>query len=188
MLKTVTNSINASQIQTPITLPGNVTLSTGNLVIGTAGNGIDFSVNPAAPGVTSELLNDYETGTWNGGISFGGASTGITYANFLGYYTKIGNVVTVSAYINISSKGSATGAARITGLPFTCVNDTAAYAAPAFFFSNLTFSGQVTGYVNVGDTTIDILQTTVLGTSSALNDTNFAIATAFIVGLTYRAA
>jgi hypothetical protein len=37
MLKTVTNLINASQIQAPITLPGNVTLSTGNLIIGTSG-------------------------------------------------------------------------------------------------------------------------------------------------------
>jgi hypothetical protein len=177
MLKTVGN---------PSTRFGDQTIVDGNLVIGTSGKGIDFSAT-AGTG-TSELLSDYEEGTWNGGISFGGASTGITYSNFLGYYTKIGNVVTVSAYINISSKGSATGAARITGLPFTCVNNTAAYSAPAFFFSNLTFSGQVTGYVNVGDTTIDILQTTVLGTSSALNDTNFAFNTAFIVGLTYRAA
>jgi len=62
MLKTVTNSINASQIQTPITLPGDVTLSTGNLVIGTSGKGIDFSATPGTG--TSELFADYEEGTY----------------------------------------------------------------------------------------------------------------------------
>jgi hypothetical protein len=58
MLKTTTSIIQASQIATPITLPGDVTLSTGNLVIGTAGKGIDFSADPAAAGMTSELFDD----------------------------------------------------------------------------------------------------------------------------------
>jgi len=170
------------------TRTGDQTIVNGNLVIGTAGQGIDFSINPAAPGATSELLNDYETGTWSGGISFGGATTGITYSNFAGYYTKIGNVVTVSCYINMSNKGSATGAARITGLPFTSTSPANTYAAPALWFSNLTFLGQVCGYVNVADTTIDLFQTTELGAASALTNTNFANNTAFILNLTYRAA
>lgn len=48
MLKTTSSVINASQIVTPITLPGNVTLSTGNLVLGTAGKGIVDSTNAVA--------------------------------------------------------------------------------------------------------------------------------------------
>ena len=172
MLKTVTNSINASQIQTPITLPGNVTLSTGNLVIGTSGKGIDFSATSGSG--TSELLADYEEGTWTPGISFGGASVGVTYTSTSGYYTKVGNVVTVSCYINMSNKGSSTGSARITALPFTCANNAAAYAALSLFFANLTFAGQVNGYVNINDTSIDLFNTSVLGVASALTDTNFA--------------
>jgi hypothetical protein len=43
---------------------GDITANTGNLVIGTAGKGIDFSANTHAAGMTSELLNDYEEGTW----------------------------------------------------------------------------------------------------------------------------
>jgi len=57
MLKTTTSIINASQIATPISFAGDVTLSTGNLVIGTSGKGIDFSAT-ASTG-TSELLADY---------------------------------------------------------------------------------------------------------------------------------
>ena len=162
-----------------------LTLTTGNLIVAN-GQGVDFSATPGTG--TSELLADYEEGTWNAGISFGGAATGITYSNFLGYYTKIGNVVTVSAYINLSNKGSATGSARITGLPFTSVNNAAAYAAPAMFFSNMTYSGQVNGYVNIADTTIDLLQTSILGAASALTDANFTNNTSFIINLTYRAA
>jgi hypothetical protein len=40
MLKATNSVINASQIATPVTLSGNVTLSTGNLAIGTSGKGV----------------------------------------------------------------------------------------------------------------------------------------------------
>jgi aspartate 1-decarboxylase len=164
---------------------GNVTINTGNVIIGTSGKGIDFSATPGTG--TSELLADYEEGTWTPGITFGGASAGVTYTSTQGYYTKVGNVVTVSCYINMSNKGSSTGVARITALPFTCANNAAAYAAPSLFFANLTFTGQVNAYVNINDTTIDLFNTSVLGAASALTDTNFANNTGIIINLTYRA-
>jgi hypothetical protein len=44
---------------------GNYKLDTGNLVIGTAGKGISFSATASGSGtMTSELLADYEEGTW----------------------------------------------------------------------------------------------------------------------------
>jgi hypothetical protein len=126
MLKTVTNIINASQIATPISLPGNVTLSTGNLVIGTAGKGIDFSIDPSAAGMTSELLADYEEGTWTP-IFYpaAGAFGSITY-NFLraASYTKIGRLVTIQMSIGTDaiSIGTASGDILILGLPFTPIS------------------------------------------------------------------
>jgi hypothetical protein len=116
MLKTVTNSINASQIQTPITLPGDVTLSTGNLIIGTSGKGIDFSATPGTG--TSELLSDYEEGTWTPTLvaSGGGASA----ADFTGRYTKIGNVVYFSVYMDDSASNNfGSGSLSIGNLPFS---------------------------------------------------------------------
>jgi hypothetical protein len=53
---------NAVQCQFETT--GDVKLNTGNLVIGTSGKGIDFSVTSQAGGMTSELLADYEEGTF----------------------------------------------------------------------------------------------------------------------------
>jgi hypothetical protein len=121
MLKTVTNSINASQIQTPITLPGNVTLSTGNLVIGTSGKGIDFSATPGTG--TSELLADYEEGTWTPG--FAAWTTAPTFS--AARYVKIGSQVTVTM---IAQNGVNAGNQAITGLPFlSSVNVTATGAA-----------------------------------------------------------
>jgi len=110
MLKTVTNSINASQIQTPITLPGNVTLSTGNLIIGTSGKGIDFSATPNTG--TSELLSDYEEGTWT--PDFSSWSTAPTSAT--AQYTKTGRCVVVSI---VGFQGICAAGSSIGGLPFT---------------------------------------------------------------------
>ena len=103
---------------------GNVKINDGDLVIGTAGHGIDFSATSDVSGKTSELLDDYEEGTFTPSLSFGQATTGITYDTAgadqtIGHYTKIGRLVNCNGYINLTSKGSATGVARVEGLPFT---------------------------------------------------------------------
>jgi len=97
---------------------GDLKLASGNFVPSAAGKGIDFSANTHAAGMTSELLNDYEEGTWTPTLAFGGASVGITYAVQSGFYTKVGRQVTASGIIVLSSRGSSTGAATIDGLPF----------------------------------------------------------------------
>ena len=118
MLKTVTNSINASQIQTPITLPGDVTLSTGNLVMGTSGKGIDFSATSHPAGMTSELLADYEEGTWTPNQGSNLSVVGVFSSS--GRYTKIGNQVTVCFTLNGTTSVSATaGGEIISNLPFS---------------------------------------------------------------------
>ncbi len=62
------------------------------------------------------------SGTFIPTLAFGGASTGITYANQNGNYVKHGAVVHFAIRINLSSKGSATGDCTILGLPFTSAN------------------------------------------------------------------
>jgi hypothetical protein len=110
MLKTVGN---------PSTRFGDQTISDGNLVIGTSGKGIDFSVVPNAPGMTSELLDDYEEGTWSPTL-FGTTTAGTnTYLFANGKYTKIGRQVVLQFKIRISSTSSMAGNLRLGGLPFT---------------------------------------------------------------------
>jgi hypothetical protein len=100
---------------------GNVTLPTGNLVIGTSGNGIDFSATSGTG--TSELFDDYEEGTFTPVVAdaASGGNEG-TASSAFGYYTKVGRQVTIQiTFLNIDTTGM-TGAndLYITGLPFSC--------------------------------------------------------------------
>lgn len=127
MLKAVVNS--------PIK-SGDQTIIDGNLVIGTAGKGIDFSASSHAAGMTSELLNDYEEGTWTPALQ-AGTSGSITSTDRGGRYTKIGRIVIVEGYINIASVSSPTGDLRISGLPFNIQNSApGAGAAFVYGFAN----------------------------------------------------
>lgn len=79
---------------------------------------IAFPATQAAS-ADANTLDDYEEGTFTPALQFGGATTGITYSSQTGKYTKIGNTVVYVAFFVLTSKGSATGAAVVTGLPFT---------------------------------------------------------------------
>lgn len=109
----------------PSTRTGDQTIVNGNLVIGTAGKGIDFSADPSAPGMTSELFDDYEEGTWT--PIFDGATTQptITYAAATGgRYTKIGRMVYAYGAIRTDSVAGGSGGLRLGGLPFTVAAST----------------------------------------------------------------
>ena len=108
-----------------------VTVSTGNLVIGTSGKGIDFSATSDSNGMSAEVLDDYETGTWTpvfkyfDGSSFQNAAFSNTPATTnAGLYTKIGNMVHIAYYTeNFVISGAGVGqVAAIDGLPYTHVN------------------------------------------------------------------
>lgn len=94
---------------------GNLRVGNGNLVVGTSGKGIDFSANTGAAGMTSELLNWYEEGTWTPAVT---GWTGITYIDQTGYYNRIGQQVTCWFYVRLTGT-SAASAVTITGLPFS---------------------------------------------------------------------
>lgn len=105
------------QIATP-TLTGDVSMTTGNLVIGTAGKGIDFSADPSAPGMTSELLDDYEEGTWT--PTQGAGLTVVGTFSSAGWYTKVGRLITVNGYVaGSTSVASGSGGVFCGGLPYT---------------------------------------------------------------------
>jgi len=99
---------------------GNFTVGVGNVVIGTAGKGIDFSANTHAAGMTSELLTWYEEGVWTPVVV--PSSGSITTQTCSGRYTRIGRLVTIQLSIVINDVGTAGSIASISGLPFTSSN------------------------------------------------------------------
>jgi hypothetical protein len=93
---------------------GDVSLPSTNLVVSN-GKGIDFSATPGTG--TSELLADYEEGTWTPTVA---ANSGaITSYTSSGTYTKIGRQVTLMITFTITNNGTGSGDIRITNLPFT---------------------------------------------------------------------
>ena len=155
---------------------GNLKLNSGNLVIGTDGKGIDFSVTSSGTGtMTSELFADYEEGTFTAGIAFGGAAVGVTYDTTpTCTYTKIGRQVTVTGRVGLSSKGSSTGDATITGLPFTSANTgNAGYGANSIAMNLVTFANQYVLYTVPNSTSLGLYENTILGVQSSITNADF---------------
>lgn len=69
---------------------------------------------------TWSLKPDLAQGTFVPTLQFGGASTGITYSanGQSGLYTRIGSLIYINIFLQLTSKGQSTGNAIITGLPF----------------------------------------------------------------------
>ena len=89
---------------------GDQTLSTGNLIQGTAAKGVNFTANTPAAGMTSQLLNWYEEGT------FTATATGMTTSpTGTVKYTRVGNQVTLN--IPSISGTSNSNSFQLTGLP-----------------------------------------------------------------------
>ena len=151
------------------------TLSVGAATPSTSGAGITFPATQSAS-TDANTLDDYEEGTWTPTITFGGASTGMTYSasSQIGTYTKIGNLVTIRAYIGLSNKGSSTGIARIADLPFTPVNTLNQYWAGSLGVTTVTYTGYPWSTTIHGVASISLKQTTEAGSPSNLTEANFA--------------
>jgi len=100
---------------------GNVKVSTGNLIIGTAGRGIDYSAQTATSAsgasTTNEILVHYEEGTWTPTLENAGSTT---YSVQVGKFTRIGNIVFITGVIFINNHdNSATQTTGFLGLPYS---------------------------------------------------------------------
>ena len=165
--------------------------SAGNLILNTANTGATIQAAgsqqglklPATPGNTDpNTLDCYADGgtansggvTWTPALRFGGATTGITGSQ-VGRYTRIGNMVFAQGTIALSSKGSATGAASIAGLPTSAnVAATIYYSIAIGYNSKVTFTGQLHGLISVNSGIVELYQTSTAGVVSAITNTDFA--------------
>ena len=126
---------------------GHVHVSDGNLVLA-SGHGIDFSATSGTG--TSELLDDYEEGTFTVAVTtHGNAPTLSGTTSWTGLYTKVGNLVHVAAYIfSLNVDNAGTSNLKITGLPFVANN----YTTIAITHDTLTSSDVTNGFTTTGTT------------------------------------
>jgi hypothetical protein len=93
------------------------TIGVGGATPSTSGAGISFPATQSAS-TDANTLDDYEEGSYTP-IVYGGSSVGTTtYSSRAGKYTKIGNVVTITATMDWTS-ATGTGTMIIGGFPFT---------------------------------------------------------------------
>ena len=101
-----------------------VEVTDGNLVIGTSGHGIDFSATGDGASVSnkSEILDDYEEGSFTPTMSVEGQGSNASLALAIGTYTKVGAMVNIwieAQFNGIPSGRSTSNAWQFGGLPFT---------------------------------------------------------------------
>jgi hypothetical protein len=158
----------------------NIGFATGGTIRGRwTTDGLCFGSDTAA----ANALDDYEEGTWTATVAFGGASVGITYGNRTGNYTKIGNLVVCTMLLQVTNVGSSSGAATITGLPFSSLS----FGAVNFGqISAMSFADAPFGYTS--GTTINLQETTNAGGLTNLDNTNFTSSTQFIFNAVFRVA
>jgi len=135
---------------------------------------------------------EYEEGEWTAVVSDGSTPFTMNSSNTTGYYTKVGNLVTVSGYfITTSANGLTSEAIRITGLPFTIANDSAAYsggAAAEGYNYAITAGHSVSYYGGVNSTNIYLNVWDSTGGISGMRADEWTDNGRIIIGFSYRAA
>jgi hypothetical protein len=153
-------------LATAASITNDLTVTSGNVVIATAGKGIDFSAQTQSTSYTAaaEVLNHYEEGSWTPAVQDNSRSDSEsqTYTTQVGRYTRIGNRVFITGRMEVNSLGTlgTSDAAIIAGLPFTTLNATSYQPAIAVGRGdslNLGTAGYVvSAHINANDSVISL--------------------------------
>ena len=82
-------------------------------------SGINFAHTSDASGMSNELLDDYEEGSWTPDIqNNGGSSLNNGYSWRTGKYTKVGNLVFCTFALGLSAAISSSSQLRLGGIPY----------------------------------------------------------------------
>ena len=150
--------------------------TSGNLAF-PSGSGIDFSATGGPTNGTggSELLDDYEEGTWTVGYSFSGGNGTSAITGSSASYTKIGRMVYVAFDIALSL-GTASGNFTITGLPYARGGSSLRSGLHPTFLVTNTLTNALRLYISDSSTTVNLYDGT--GTN-AYNDTKMGSGSSF---------
>ena len=112
MFATTADGAAAATERLRITSAGDVKIIDGDLIMGTSGNGIDFSATSDGPNATTERFSDYESGTFTPTCA-----NSVTLSTAQGFYVKVGEFVHIDMFIGVNSDNS-NAAFIINNLPF----------------------------------------------------------------------
>ena len=115
----------------------------------------------------------FETGSFTPTVSFGGSGTGITYGTQTGAYVRIGSLVYVRFRIVLTSKGSASGAATVNGLPYAAASSIGANLSVGYYSGMASIVDQIVSLMNGASTTFSLYHGGATA-AAALTDANFS--------------
>ena len=183
-----TNSVGSLSQRMIINRDGNVTINDGNLVLA-SGHGIDFSATSDGSGtMSSELLDDYEEGTWTPKIRGTGAVFAQSYSTQIGNYTKVGRMVYCTFHIQLTDIGSITGDLIVAGLPFSMKAENGVGGGTIGFADDLGAAASAITINNAGGQSYAYLQYYPSSNSAAapiVNSTSLASSTMRLDGTVY---
>jgi hypothetical protein len=113
---------------------------TDNITQSTAAKGVNFTANTPAAGMTSQLLNWYEEGTWTTTVSGISNFTGTPTLDS-GKYTKVGRLVTIEGKFSATVTTGSTNAYFEFTLPFSRSAGTDGGAGSVFSNAGLRLGG-----------------------------------------------
>jgi hypothetical protein len=131
--------------------------------------------------MTSEVLDDYEEGTCTLTMTFTGTGAVYNSNTATGYYTKVGNLVTVVGLpaMNWSNQGTYVAgntnhAVEVSGLPFTLGGGTNQRSAPTIGQSSSIkeLGGTIRGHGNSSGTSFNVFLSNDTGSTRVSPDFN----------------
>jgi hypothetical protein len=121
------------------------TIGVGAATASASGSGVSFPATQSAS-TDANTLDDYEEGTFTPILADSASSSNAaTMTVQQGFYTKVGNTVTIQIQIAWSDKGSMNSGqnTRIYGIPFSSKSNTSGYYWPAL----ISMSSGNTGFI-----------------------------------------
>ena len=125
---------------TALTVANGLTLTDGNVTLAD-GHGIDFASSSNAGGMASELLDDYEEGTFTPTFGGSGGNQTVSYSTQIGTYILVGKMVQIT--VSVIASGTPSGGSGdliINGIPFTAKSGIQ-QAGSVAFTNQMNFGG-----------------------------------------------
>lgn len=187
-----TTTANQLLVSTATNVVGGVTAgTTGTVLTGVTGAVPAFSATPTVTSISfgGTALSNYAEGTFTPTL-IGGSTAGTTvYFDQTGYYTRIGNMVTVYFSVGATST-TGTGVATFGGLPFTIKNQSTYLPLGTVYYNpnggSWTFPASMVSLVALGTSNTNTF--TMYGQASAQIPVQLSIQASrvtFLVQLTY---
>jgi len=180
----IKNQTGSGDIYNEVYLQGNIHIgganpvySHGNIIMEKDGNAIDFSITAGPTGTnatsTNSKLTDYQEGTWSAILS----GTNVATSGQTGYWTKIGNKVTLTIFIDAQHATPTSTATLnyITGIPFSASANQSKYSGNLGYITNVSGTiGTIRQcYLNQSDSRIYVNHFTPASGSETLNGYTF---------------